>query len=122
MTDNKATIYLMSDLMGDIIKREVKLLDYGFMKYAQYDKAVFVEYIPKGKRLKQRYVRGFKPFLLILEGWDNPNTPESTITTVKDGYTIEESKYSGFDDRYLIDFKNAFKDINKEKIIFSTLT
>ena len=111
MTENaqlpvKATLYTTTESFGNVVKREITLLTHGFQKYAQYDKAPFVEYIPKGKRKPVKITKGYKPTILILSGHGHPE-PEDLYVVVdnSEGHvTVSKTKYFSFDERLVTDF------------------
>ena len=109
----KITVYTTSEFMGNVQKYEGTLIDQGKMKYAQYDNAPFVSFVPKGKRNGCRIVKGYNPYILILKGWNHP-TPEdmfeNSLGEKKDGVTIKKSKYLSFDDGFKTDFNNVIDD------------
>lgn len=104
----KITVYTTSEFMGNVQRYEGYLIATGLMKYAQYDNAPFVSFIPKGKRNGVRIVRGYNPYVLVLNGWDRPE-PDSMFgeSRHENGVTIKESRYQSFDDGYKIDFNNV---------------
>lgn len=111
----KVTIYTTSEFMGSVVKREGILVDFGIRKYAQYNKAPFVNYIPTGKRKQTGFIKGFNPYLVILKGFNNPD-PESMMnkgTTDANGTTISQSRYLSFDDRYKTDFDSVLNEFIK---------
>ncbi len=105
MENKLITIYSTSEFMGNVTKTEAKLIECGIRKYAQYDKAPFVAFIPKGKRKGFQYIKGYQPYLLVIEGHNHPD-PDSMFKApiVTDTVTVRESKYLSFDDRYKTDF------------------
>ena len=102
----KVTIYVTSEFMGSVIKREGTLIDCGLQKYAQFDRAPFVKYIPKGKRNATGFVKTSFPYLLIIEGWNQPEPADFLTPGITDanGTTIKISRYMSFDERYKTDF------------------
>ena len=113
----KVTIYVTSEFFGSVQSREGYLIEHGTKKYAQYSNAPYVQYIPKGKRKIVGFVKGYKPYLLIVNGWNLPKSQgmfENSITN-KDNVTIKKSTYSCFDDRYKSDFDVI---INQYKHLF----
>lgn len=119
----KATIYTKSYFMGDIVKTEVKLFKTFKSNYAQHENVDFYQYIVKSKRTKQEdNVGGYKPFLLIVKGWDKPNPDDPTEILSKDeNATVSKYKYKSFDDRYVSDFmNNIVPSIKNEDIILLT--
>ena len=93
------------------------MIEHGYKKYAQYEKAPFVTFIPKGKRNPCQIIKGYNPYILILNGWDNPE-PEGMWgkAEIKDKVTITATKYTCFDQRYRTDF-NLVVDLHKEKFL-----
>lgn len=95
---SKVTIYTTSEFMGNVCKYEGTLIEHGTRKYAQYDNAPYVDFVPRGKRKPLRIQKAYKPYLLIVEGWGAPE-PEP-MCTPQGGM----SKYSSFDDGWRRDF------------------
>ena len=111
MEKEKITIYTTSEFFGSIVSYEGYLVEYGARKYAQYENAPFVKFIPKGKRKTCIIQKAYKPYLLILKGWDNPKSEGMFKKSEdKNGVTIKESKYKSYDDRYKSDFDNIIND------------
>ncbi len=75
----KATIVYGSDFGFSHHVVEVRLHAHGTRKYAQYDHAVFAQFTPKRKRNKRGITQGYRPSLVILEGWvaDRVNMPST---------------------------------------------
>jgi hypothetical protein len=98
-----------------VSKIEGKVLDFGLRKYAQYEKAPFVNYIKKGKRKVEGFIKGYKPYLVILEGINTPSTqdPFTTPTINENGVTTKMSKFSSFDDRYILEFDEVLNEYIK---------
>lgn len=117
MDKQKITVYITSEMFGSVVKYEGYLIEHGKRKYAQYDDAPYVKFIPKGKRKVCTIQKSYKPYLLILEGWENPE-PEGMYgkREIKDNVIIRESVYSSFDDRYKEDFNNII-NAHKSKFI-----
>jgi len=118
---SKATIYTTSEFMGNVFKIECTLVDFGFRKYAQYDKAAFVRYIPKGKRTETGFTKGYHPYILILEGHGHPEPEDMFLDLGKSesGLNVKRSKYMSFDDRYKTDFDAVIDQIlPQKKVLF----
>lgn len=115
----KATIYTTSEFMGNVIKIECTLLDSGFRKYAQYENAAFVRYIPKGKRNETGFLKGYRPYILILEGHGHPEPDDMFVDLGKSetGLNVRQSKYMSFDTRYKTDFDAVIDSILPEKTV-----
>ena len=112
------TIYTSSDMFGSIIKAEGELLDYGVKQYAQYDAAPFARFIPKGKRKPTGFVKGFQPYVLILEGLGHP-TPAGMFDApvVQGDVIIKQSTYTSFDEGYKTDFDKKMSEYIKEHVV-----
>lgn len=113
-----ATIYVTSEFMGNVNKIECKLIQHGKRPYAQYDDATFVYYIPKGKRNQSAFVKGYKPYVLILKGHGHPSPEELfsvSLPPSSTGLKSSTSKYMSFDDRYKTDFDAVIDGYLTEK-------
>lgn len=102
----KITIFYSTEFFGSVSKIEARLIDHGRIAYAQYKNAPYVDFIPKGKRKASRYLKAYKPYLLILEGHSLGIEPGDMFGDgeKRDGVTVKKSKYQAFDDRHLTDF------------------
>ena len=101
---NKATIYRKSDFIG-IVKSEVKNLKILRGPYAQYADAIFLEFVPAGKRKAVRIVGSYAPYFLILNGHGHPEPGSAMELVSSDAFvTVQKSKYLSFDPRYTSDF------------------
>ena len=109
----KVTIYTTSEFMGNVVKYEGKLVDYGTRKYAQYNTAPFVDFIPNGKRKTVRIQKTYKPYLLILSGTGYPE-PEG-MCPAEGGM----SKYSSFDGGWKRDFNDLLEKSTKPLAILA---
>lgn len=117
MEKQKITVYYTGEFFGSVIKKEGYLVEYGRREYAQYKNAPYVVFIPRRKRKAIRILKGYKPYILILNGWDNPEPNGMYGTeTKKDGVIIKKSTYTSFDDRYKSDFDRII-DKHKEKFL-----
>jgi len=113
----KITVYSTSEFFGSVVKHEGYLKGHGLRKYAQYDAAPYVDFKPRGKRKFIRLQKSYKPYLLILAGWDNPDSKGLFNEGVeKGGVTIKKSTYSSFDDGFRVDFDKII-DGYKDKFI-----
>lgn len=116
----EVSIYTDSDFGMGIRRVEGKLVEHGTMKYAQYQNAPYVTFIPKGKRKARQILRTFRPYLLILDGWDTPApgsmwNPEPVSETPD--ATVMQSKYSSFDDRWDADCDSIIEQFGTAKIV-----
>lgn len=117
---HKATLYRKTEFFGNVVSDECYVLRTYFQDYAQYKNILHIEMMSKGKRSGYVFrASGSKPFLMLVDGWNNPK-PESEMIKIDGGnpaIKCERSKYSCFDSRYVSDFLNQIKDLPKEKII-----
>lgn len=73
--DKKVTIFQLG--WFGLTKTEAKLIEHGRKKYAQYDAAPFAVFVPKGKRKARWYVEGYRPYLVIADGWGLPDPKDA---------------------------------------------
>lgn len=97
--NNLVTIY-SSGMLG-INKVEAKLVDHGTKKYAQYDNAPYVRFIPTRKRKVRGIQDGYKPYILILKGQGHPDLETwKPATEPTPGVIVREALYSMCDARW----------------------
>jgi len=127
MTLGKATVFLKNEFFGNINKVEVKDLEIKKGKYAQYDEAYYLTFVPKGKRKRRgTVVYGRFAFVLVLEGQNKELTPMSMFGAAEEGntpgVTIKKSRFTAFDDGFVTEFVAAylgFKKMTGEEAAFS---
>ena len=132
----KVTVYQKSEFMGNILKVEGRLPTedeisrmgrvekaFGFKKWAQYNSVPFAVVKPKRKQLfRQMQSSGFRPFMLIVDGWDAPN-PDSLYgkpEVDENGTGFAKGRHSGFDEGWTKDFGqtiSTYLTANPEKIL-----
>ena len=107
----KVTIYTGSDFGGTPLHLEAKEYHCGVRKWAQYNHAVELHWVPKGKRNIRGVVDTHDPLkTIILDGWSHPKGPSGYHPPEQHGgATVSMSKYLSFDPRYASDF-NTFID------------
>ncbi len=111
----KITIYTTSNFMGNVVKYEGKLVDFGSEKYAQYNDSKYVTFIPKRKRKELKLRKSYNPYLVIVEGW-NHIEPLDTMESVSEN--VKRSKYKSFDERHRTDFNEVLnKYLNDKNIL-----
>jgi hypothetical protein len=115
----KVTIYFPGAFLGNILKYEGKLLDYGLRPYAQYPEVPYVDFIPKGKRKQVRVTQSYDPYMVILAGFGNPDPDPMYGTEEKlpSGTVVRKSRYSSFDSKWREDF-NELLDLFRDKIAY----
>ena len=72
---DKATIYRQGAFGGHYRTTEVRNLKVRFVSFAQYEHAIEVTFIPKGKRKTRQFVETYRPTLVIAKGWDLAPAP-----------------------------------------------
>lgn len=117
----KATLYLCSAIGTEIIRREGYLVNATFTDYAQYKNTPQIDFIFKGKRTVQRFIKGYNPFFLILEGWDTPEVEESLYYNISEsnGCRVSESKHLAHDDENYNIFNRFIEPhLKNHKVLF----
>ena len=106
------TIYTTNGF-GSVSKYVGTIVDFGLKQYAQYDRAPFFSYVPKGKRNATGTVKGFQPYIVILKGNGHPEPADMLDKGTPDsnGVTVSKSRYMSFDERYKTDFDAVLNDI-----------
>lgn len=119
----KATIYYTGGFLGNVIKREVYLVDHGLKKYAQYNSAPYVHFIKKRCRKVAGIIKGYNPYIIILKGWGIHPQPDDAMEKSEgsvESVTISKSKHSSFDDAWVDAFNkkiNPYLKRNKSLVI-----
>ncbi|AGR47718.1 hypothetical protein PHIM7_65 [Sinorhizobium phage phiM7] len=115
MTKTKATLIFKGG-MGNIVVKHVWLVEHGRRKYAQYNSAPFVRFIEKGKRTIRGVIDGYRPYYVILAGWQDIQTQSLYGAPVRqaNGTLVSEGRYAAFDSGWQRDFEagvGEFKDV-----------
>ena len=110
----KVTMYRKSNFLGNIIADEITLIGFGRREYAQYASVPFVKFKKKrGRNVLEYNPGGYEPFVLIVDGWNNPNPSDGYDQVEKrNGLTIRKSSYACFDERYISDFNELIENEN----------
>jgi hypothetical protein len=109
MTDNirarKATLYVSNEVMGNIEKIEVRAVEVVRKPWAQYASAVCYRYREPRQRRWRGYAQGYKPYLVVLEGWSHvdPSAPMEVLEESL-GMTVSRSRYSFCSDEWIDEF------------------
>ena len=106
MAGQRVTIYTTSGFMGNVVAIRARLVEHGRRRYAQYSAAPFVTFIPKGKRRPRTLQTGYRPYIVVVDGWNAPEPasmcgPERLSST---GCLVSKSRYLSHDDRWKSDF------------------
>ena len=105
--ENLTTATLYHETMFGYSVLHVRDLKIEVVKYAQYDKAVRVTFIEKGKRKRVGFMQTSHASLVVLEGHTTINTKPRMETETRNGITIESTRYSSFDARWSEEFDAA---------------
>ena len=120
-TKQKATLYLSSAIGTEIVRAEGYLIKTEFVDYAQYKNTPQIDFKFKGKRHTTRFVKGYNPFFLILEGWDTPKVDESLYFDISesDGVVTKSSIRLSHDIGNYTVFNDFIKPLLKDyKVLF----
>ena len=106
MNREKITVYTISEFFGGVVTHRGYLIEHGRKKYAQYTSVPFVKFTPKGKRKPCTFIKGYEPYILIVAGWDTPESKGMFYNEGKteNGVTIKKAEYLAHDERYRTDF------------------
>jgi hypothetical protein len=105
------TVYLTSEWSNHVKKYEGKYVSHGTRKYAQYNNAPFVRFIPKGKRKFVEVQKCFHAYIVIIKGHGHPDGPEEPKTVEDCGdVVVTTHHYSNFDERHTNDFEKFINE------------
>lgn len=96
LTRQKITLYRRS--MLGYTKFECTKWGHAVRKYAQYESAVEVRFVPKRKRKPRYFMETSHPSTIILEGHGHPD-PDSawgTPEVTENGTVVRSARHSGF--------------------------
>lgn len=84
----------------------VRALSITTQRYAQYERALRVEYLEKGKRKRRAYMLSYDPGLVVLAGHDHPETPSPMTEpeTVAGGLVVQSTRRTCFDEGWDTEF------------------
>lgn len=114
-TLTEGTIYVKGEFLGNIKKIEAKNIKVRVRKYAQYNNAIEVNFIPKGRgrRKEQGFVQTYQPSLVILAGLGHLD-PESPFgpETARAGSEVfvSRSRYMSQDPGWQNDFDKRLNE------------
>jgi len=120
----KITVYRTTDMFGSVVKNEGYLIDYGVCKYAQYNNAPFVSFIPKGKKNGVKIIKDYNPYLMVLDGWNKPEPKDmfSEKEIDSNDVTIRQSTYLSFSEKYKTDFDKIAMMFSPSEILLDYRT
>lgn len=115
---DRATLFMSGEMMGNFRKVEARDVTVYFDKWAQYPAALYVEFTPKGKRNPRRYVKGYKPQVVIYQGWGHDLDPEDLFaapeTDANTGVTVRHGKRTAFSGGWADEMKARVKAYSKK--------
>ena len=94
----KATIFLQQSgfLLGSVVKVEVREIEVLRRQWAQYPGAVYCTYKEPRQKRSRRYIEGYHPYLVVLDGWGHPEPDSPWVNEHEsNGCTVSEGHYSG---------------------------
>lgn len=110
----KCTVYVRSEFGMGVKKIEAKVASVEVRPHAQYERGLYLELLPKGKRKMRCLTQAYGPSLLVLEGWDHPEpegmfNPEAVaagLAAVAEGADAfgVQARYSACDPAWQADF------------------
>lgn len=106
MAAPNTTVYLRSDMMGNVLKIECSKAEARRIPYAQYANAVVADFIPAQKRTARQVYQTTNPYLLILKGVGHPDPDDlyGAEERTASGCTVARSRYRSCDPRWMTDF------------------
>ncbi len=106
-TFNNVTLYTSNEFMGNYTGFKCKFVTVEIKPYAQYKAAVHVTFLEKGKRNPRSFVQGYKPSVVIADGWNCPEPPPLYSKTIRSdaSATVMESTHQSFGAGWEADFK-----------------
>lgn len=117
----KVTIYFRSSdsFMGNVHKIEARLHAYGRRRYAQYESAAFAVFTPKGGRTKKGVTATYRPYLLVLKGWNRwPEPPSPWTAPAKEGgVVVTKSKHLSCSDAWVTDFEAVLGAVDADDVV-----
>jgi len=119
LTLERATIYCRNGVLPGIKRFEVRDLQVELKSYAQYEDAVVITFIPKGKRNEREMVQTYQPDLVVLAGWGHDLEPDSiwgeTRPSGTPGVSVTNARYRSQDPRWGSEFGEKLQAYLTEK-------
>jgi hypothetical protein len=108
---SRATIYV-SGLFGYKLI-EAREVTHGSGPYAQFEDAVWVEFIEKGRRKRIRITEGSHPSIVIVEGWGQPllRDPYAEATQLTGG-TLTGTRHPSCAEEWDREFEEYLSSLN----------
>jgi hypothetical protein len=119
----KNVVVYLTGGMGNIVRVDCRELVIQVGKYAQYDRAISVKYLHKGKQKWAGVWATYDPFVVVVP-MDKAIDPDSLFgddeLSSTPGVTVRKSRYSSFDPRWKTDFVSKLK-ANHVPVLWSHL-
>jgi hypothetical protein len=106
--EQAATIYHRGDFGFAYHRIEVRTVAVVAQKWAQYERALAVSFIEKGKRKARGFVEMYRPELVILSGWGHP-TPADPFRDLGGGHSV--SRASSHDESWGLEFEALIRPV-----------
>lgn len=103
-TYERATIYRCPEFGMGYRAYRVRNLTITYRRYAQYENAVELRFIPKGKRRERVIMETYKPTTVVVEGWDAPLYDVSPFD--RTGPMTAKSRHTAFSEGWGEEFEN----------------
>jgi hypothetical protein len=81
----RATLVFKADMGYGYTTIQARDVEVRIGRYAQYAAAVFCSFTPRGKRSQRAIVGTYAPGLVILDGWVDPQVPDTHHAPVDGG-------------------------------------
>jgi hypothetical protein len=96
-------------------KTECKSLSFWIAPRAQHSRAVYYQFVEKGKRKLQTFVQTYKPSLVVLDGLGHPDPADNMQSLGESHYdcgsaTLSKTRYGSFDPRWAQEFNAQLMD------------
>ena len=109
------SVYRANEMFGCISRTDCKwiICEEG-VKYAQYDNAVKIHFLEKGKRTAKTLTLSYKPFFIAVPT-AQAIEPDDWITPQADGSRV--SRYSSHDERWELDIRAQLKAAGVDPLV-----
>ncbi len=98
----KATVYYIGGFFGHN-SIEIRLHESGYREYAQYPSVPYIVYTQKNCRTKKMMLKGYEPYIVVVEGWGHDKLSVFHTEKVTGLGTVQTGKYSSCDSRWSSD-------------------
>lgn len=103
-TKKAATLYIQSKL-GNIYKVEAREVEVLRRQFDKWPSAVDCHFKAPNKKNWHRYRQGYRPYLVILDGWGHPNPPPEWIDIKEDSEcSVSQTRHSSCSEQWIANF------------------